>query len=114
MPQTIVGIDIGTYSVKVAQIERSFKSFEFVNFFERKIQYNELLKPEESISVTLQGMIDDFGIKWDQAICGYPGQKVSSRVVTLPFGSLKKIDQTLEFELEAFTRSGKLGFRRWK
>lgn len=102
MPQTIIGIDIGTYSVKIAKIERSFKSFEFVDFFERKILYNEILKPEESISVTLQGMIDDFGIKWDQVICGYPGQKVSSRVVTLPFGSLKKIDQTLEFELEAY------------
>lgn len=102
MPQTIVGIDIGTYSIKMAQIERSFKSFEFVHFYERKIQYNELLKPEESTAVTLQGMIDDLGIKWDQVLCGYPGQKVSSRVVTLPFGSLKKIDQTLEFELEAY------------
>lgn len=102
MPQTILGIDIGTYSIKIAQVERSFNSFEFVNFYERKIQYNELLKPEESVSVTLQAMIDDFGLKWDQAICGYPGQKVSSRLVTLPFGSLKKIDQTLEFELESY------------
>ena len=102
MPQTILGIDIGTYSIKVAQIERSFKSFEFVNFYERKIQYNELLKPEESVSVTLQAMIDDIGLKWDQVICGYPGQKVSSRMVTLPFGSLKKIDQTIEFEMESY------------
>ena len=102
MPQTILGIDIGTYSIKIAQIERSFNTFDFVNFYERKIQYNELLKPEESMSVTLQGMMDDFGLKWDQVICGYPGQKVSSRVITLPFGSLKKIDQTLEFELEGY------------
>ncbi len=102
MPQTILGIDIGTYSIKIAQLERSFKTFEFVQFYERKIQYNELLKPEESVSVTLQAMIDDLGLKWDQAICGYPGQKISSRIITLPFGSLKKIDQTLEFELESF------------
>ncbi len=100
MPQTILGIDIGSYSVKIAKLQRSFKSFEFVNFYERKIQYNELLSPEESISVTLQGMIDDFDLKWDQVICGYPGQKTSSRLISLPFGSLSKIEETLEFELE--------------
>ena len=102
MPQTILGIDVGSYSIKIAQLERSFKTFEFVNFYERKIQYNELLKPEESLSVTLQGMFDDFGLKWDQVICGYPGNKVSSRVIDLPFGSLKKIDQSIEYELEGF------------
>ncbi|MBI4124941.1 MAG: pilus assembly protein PilM [Deltaproteobacteria bacterium] len=102
MPQTILGIDIGGYSVKIAEMERSFKGFEFVRFYERKIQYNELLSPEESISVTLQGMIDDFHLKWDQAVCGYPGNRVSSRFITLPFGSLAKIDETLEFELEGY------------
>ncbi|MDO8527624.1 MAG: pilus assembly protein PilM [Deltaproteobacteria bacterium] len=102
MPQKILGIDIGAYSIKIASLERSFKTFEFVNFYERKIQYNEILKPEESIAVTLQGMFDDFGLTYDQIICGYPGQKTSSRVITLPFGNLKKIDQTIEFELEGY------------
>lgn len=100
MPQTILGIDIGSYSVKIAKLERTFKSFDFINFYERKVQYNELLSPEESISVTVQGMIDDFDLKWDQILCAYPGQKTSSRLITLPFGSLSKIDETIEFELE--------------
>lgn len=102
MPQTILGIDIGSYSIKIAEVERSFKGYEFVNFYERAIQYNELLKPEESLMVTLQGMMDDFGLRWDQVIVGYPGQKISSRILTLPFGNLKKVEQTLEFELEGF------------
>lgn len=100
MPQTILGIDIGSYSVKIAQIERSFKSFEFVRFYERRIGYNELLTPEESLTVTLQGMIEDFGLRWDTVICGFPTLQVSSRSITLPFGSLNKIDQTFEYELE--------------
>lgn len=102
MPQTILGIDVGSFSIKIAEVERSFNTYELVRFYERKIQYNELLKPEESIAVTLQGMIDDFGLRWDQIICGYPGQKISSRLLTLPFGNLRKIDQTIEFELEGF------------
>ena len=102
MPQTILGIDIGSYSIKIAKLTRSFKGFDFINFYERRIQYNELLSPEESTAVTLQGMIDDFNLKWDQAICGYPGHKTSSRLITLPFGSLSKVDETLAFELEGF------------
>lgn len=102
MAQTIIGIDIGSFSIKIAELKRSFKSFEFNRFFEKKIQYNELLSPEESVSVTLQGMIDDLGLHWDQAICAFPAHKVSSRFLTLPFGNLSKIDQSLEFELEGF------------
>ena len=102
MGQQIVGIDIGTYSVKIACLERSFKSFEFVRFYERKIPYNELLSPEESISSALQGLIEDSGIRWDTCICGYPGQKTGARLLTFPFGNLKKIDQSIEFELENY------------
>ena len=102
MTQKIIGIDIGTYSVKIACLERNFKSFDFVRFFERKIQYNELLKPEESMSLALQGLMEDSGISGDTVICGYPGQKTASRVLTFPFGGLKKIDQSIEFELENY------------
>lgn len=102
MTQKILGIDIGSHSVKIAEIERSFKGFEFVRFYERKIVYNELLKPEESMAVTLQGLIDDNNLKCDSAIAGYPGEKISARQIELPFGSTKKIDQTIEFELEEY------------
>lgn len=100
MAQKILGIDIGTYSVKIAELERSFNGFTFLNFYERKIVYNELLKPEESMAVTFQGIIDDNNLKCDVAISGYPGEKTSAREIELPFGNAKKIDQTIEFELE--------------
>lgn len=102
MPQTILGIDIGSYSIKAALLERSLKAFRFIQFYERRIQYNDLLSPEESVAVTLQGMVDDFQLKADQIICGYPANQVSSRLLTLPFGNLAKIDQSLEFELEGY------------
>ncbi len=102
MPQTILGIDIGSYSIKIAQIQRSFKSFELVKFFERQIKYSELLTPEEATTAALIGIIEDNALTWDQAIVGLPGQFVSSRLISLPFGNKKKIDQTVEFELENY------------
>jgi len=102
MPQRIIGIDVGSYSVKVALVERSFKSFEFVEFYERPIQYNEMLSPEESISIAIQGLMDDHNLAWDLSSCGFPSQKVTSRLVTFPFGSRKKIDQTIELEIETY------------
>lgn len=100
MPQTILGIDVGSYSIKVAQIRRTFKSFELIKFYERQIRYTDLITPEEATSAALTAIIDDNALKWDNAIVALPGQFVSSRLITLPFGSKKKIDQTIEFELE--------------
>lgn len=102
MPQTILGIDVGSYSIKIAQIRRTFKNFELIKFFERQIQYNELLTPEEATVAALTGVIEDNALTWDQVIVGTPGQLVSSRLITLPFGNKKKIDQTIEFELENY------------
>lgn len=101
MPQKIIGVDVGSYSVKVAEVERSFKSFAFTNFYERRIQYNELLSPEESVAIALQGILDDNDLSWDLVCAGMPGQRVSSRLLTFPFGSAKKINQTVTFEMES-------------
>ncbi|MBT3182339.1 MAG: pilus assembly protein PilM [Deltaproteobacteria bacterium] len=102
MPNRIIGIDLGSYSVKVAVIERSFRTFSFVEFYERPIQYNELLSPEESKAIALQGLIDDYNMSWDVASSGLPSQRVTSRLLTFPFGSTKKIDQAITFEIESF------------
>ncbi len=102
MPHRIVGIDVGSYAVKIAVVERSFRSFAFTEFYERRIQYNELLSPEESIAIALQGLIDDHNVSWDFTCVGFPSQRVTSRLLTFPFGSLKKIDQTVQFEIESY------------
>ena len=102
MPQRILGLDIGSYSIKVAELERSFKSFELVHFYERPVQYNDVLTKEESITAAIQAIIEDNGLVWDDIVCALPGEKVATRPISLPFGNMRKIDQTVQFEIEEF------------
>ncbi|MBI2343235.1 MAG: pilus assembly protein PilM [Deltaproteobacteria bacterium] len=100
MAQTILGIDVGTYSVKVAEVRRSFNLFQFTNFYERRIQYNEVLSREESIAAALQGVLEDNALTWDSAYAALPSAVIATRILELPFGSTKKIAQTIPFEVE--------------
>ncbi|MBI4365933.1 MAG: pilus assembly protein PilM [Deltaproteobacteria bacterium] len=100
MPQTILGVDVGSYSVKVAEIVRSFKRFAFIHFYERRIQYSEVLTREESIAAAVQGVLEDNALTWDAAYVAMPGRAVATRFVDFPFGQAKKIDQAIEFEIE--------------
>lgn len=100
MPQIVLGIDVGSYSVKIARIERSFKSFEMTGFFERVVQYSDVLSPEESRVSALQSLIEDERLVADQIACSMPGNLVSARNLDLPFGSRGKVAQMVEFEIE--------------
>ncbi|MDO8461737.1 MAG: pilus assembly protein PilM [Deltaproteobacteria bacterium] len=102
MPQKVLGIDVGSYSIKIAEIERTYKGFELVNFYERVISHNELLSDEESASATLQKLVDDFSLKGDMVLTALPGSLTATRVLELPFSNHKKIDSTIEFEMEGY------------
>lgn len=99
--QKIVGLDIGSYSVKAAVLERSFKSFGFIAFYEKAIFYRDVLSHDESVAIAVQSLIDDHNLTWDVLSCAVPGQRVSSRVVAFPFTGSKRIDQAVKFEIES-------------
>jgi len=102
MVQRILGIDLGSYSVKVAEVTRSFKAFEFVGFYERRIQYNELLSPEESTAIALQGLLDDHHLQGDLVYTAISGRSYSARLLSFPFSSSKRLTQAVQFEIETF------------
>jgi len=101
MAQTILGIDLGSYSVKIAQIQRTFGEFKLVNFFEVPLVAEEVLSYPQAASAALRKFISDNPIPYDSCVVSLPGNQVSFRVLDLPFTNAKKIDQTIEFELES-------------
>lgn len=101
MPQTILGIDVGSFSVKVAQIERGFGEFKIVGFYEVPLVAEQVLNFEQAVSAALTKFLEENPIPYDSCILSVPGSMTAFRFLDLPFGNTKKIDQTIDFELEA-------------
>ena len=104
MPQRILGIDVGSYSIKVAEIERSFRSFDLIGFYEQPIGAAPAPGGEAPPAEmeALQRLFEEYNISREFLFTLLPGQKTAIRMIELPFGNFKKIDSTIEFELENY------------
>jgi general secretion pathway protein L len=102
----IVGLDLGSYSIKVVQVEARGRSGDF-----EVVGYDELDVPPipEGEASTLAdrhkealGLLKERGaLRGDIFVTGLPGDKAAVRTLTFPFSDPRKIQQTLPFELEA-------------
>lgn len=101
MAQTILGVDIGSYSVKVTELKRSLREFEITRFFESQVNQSPRLTHEEAASAALRTIIEKNELVGDVVSVSLPAHHLASRVIELPFTNVKKIEQTIEFELES-------------
>lgn len=102
MSQLILGIDIGSYSIKVAEIERTVKEFHLVGFFEQPIVNAESMGKEGATAQALARLFEEYNLSTQAAYTALPGQLTSHRAIDLPFADFKKVDQTIEFEMENY------------
>lgn len=102
MPQTILGIDIGSYSVKVTQLERGFGEFKVLNFFELPLIASESLDTQQAGVHALSKFFQEHPIVYDYVVLALPGQNLASRRLEMPFTNRSKILQTVGFELEDY------------
>lgn len=102
MAQTIVGIDLGSFSVKVSILERSLRDFELVWFEEQTINQASRLSHEEASASALRVLLEKKQIPLDNVAVNFPAHHLACRVLELPFTNVKKIEQTLDFELENY------------
>jgi len=109
MNRTILGLDMGNSSLSAVVIEKPLKGFSIKESL--SISYDDLETKEspdnsetypslfEQALSTLLEKIDCKGLSSVALVI--PSSEVSFRNITLPFRSLKKIRQVLEFELAA-------------
>lgn len=94
----IVGLDIGSYSIKGVAIDVGFRQLELLSFFEEKLPQEV---KTETIQKTLQSLfVQNYILPSFKIVSAVNGTYVSSRFITLPFSDKTKVAQTLPFELE--------------
>jgi len=101
MAQTIIGLDIGSFSVKVVTMTASFRSMSWTGFREYEIPHGERDRPHRAAAEVLRDVSENLKSTSAFVVTALPGDRVMSRFVTLPFDDPKRLDSVLGFELEA-------------
>jgi len=95
-----VGLDIGTRSIKVAEIEGTFKKYKLVRFSELDFPaLDRSLEPEEVVE-TVSEFLKGLKIGRDCVITLLPAHCTTIREITVPFKNEEQIRKVVKFEAE--------------
>lgn len=98
--QKIIGLDIGSYSIKAVEIINTFKSYEIANFYEQVIPVREDTDPDVVVPSTMEQLFRENALDADRIITAMPGQYISSRVLSFNFSDPRKIQAAVFSEVE--------------
>ena len=89
--QKIIGLDIGSYSIKAVEIINSFKSYEITNFYEKVIPVSEDKTKEELLPICMEELFRENNLEADRIVTAMPGQFISSRIIPFNFSDPRKL-----------------------
>jgi type IV pilus assembly protein PilM len=101
MATKIVGLDLGTHTVKVCELVTTFRNFELVGFGSEPVEG----PPDGSPTVThiaeaARRLLERRGLLGETLMCALPPGYSSTVVLELPFDQPKKIEAVLPFQLD--------------
>lgn len=102
MAQNILGIDLGSFAVKLVLIERRARTFRLIEFIEQPLNQSSRLSHEEQVALALEQLFAQRKLAADVVCVSLSGHLLSSRLIDIPLTQAKKIAQAIEFELEGF------------
>jgi general secretion pathway protein L len=101
MAHKILGVDLGAYSVKVAELEAGFRQSLLVGLYEKTLLPAHEGETELSRAArTLAELISEEKLE-PEMVATTLGGEATLRLLTLPFSDRKKIEQVLGYELES-------------
>ncbi|MCY4443937.1 MAG: type II secretion system protein GspL [Proteobacteria bacterium] len=102
--QRIIGLDIGSYSIKAVEIINSFSSYHIENFYEKVIStdspdHNQMSKDERLVAC-MKELFESNQLEADRIVTAMPGQYISSRMLKFPFSDQRKIAASVAYQVE--------------
>ena len=95
-----VGIDIGSFSIKVAELEGSGSSIRVTALKEQPLSQKPGVDKELELITHLKEVISSYKAEETRFVLGLPQDRISTRVLQFPFKEKFKILKSLPFELE--------------
>lgn len=96
----VLGVDLGSFSIKIAELETSSKGYIFNNFFEIPLS----LDPNRDRGLQIIEALREFSSRYNPAdtkwVIGIPQHQLSVQFKRFPFRERSKIYKSLAFELE--------------
>lgn len=95
-----VGIDIGTYSIKVAEVEPTSKSYIIRRIQEFPLSLDLTKDRKIEIIDTLRTLFSNYDLDRTQFVFGLPQKYVSGRLLSFPFRERFKVQKAIASQLE--------------
>jgi len=96
----ILGLDIGSYSLKGVLIQSNFRNFEVVDCYLKTLPISEGNHAPDHIARAIYDFMFENTLQVDSIHVGISGTHCSSHTLMLPFHDKRKIEQTITFEIE--------------
>jgi len=93
--KNVLGLDLGTHSVKAIEIRQSLRNFEIVTSCSFPLP-----DPDTSVAELARSLVVENRLSTEHVVAALRGDRVSMRRLTLPFGDSKKITAAIPFEIE--------------
>jgi len=106
----VLGIDIGSSSIKVVELEEIGTKYQLKNLGEVPIAQGLIvgksIEDSEAVSTTLSGLLDDMGVESDDAAVSISGDPVLIKRVSLPGMSSAELKKSIKWEMEQLSSGG--------
>lgn len=99
MPQRILGIDVGAWSVKGVLLEDSFRGFRVESVEEVRVIPGDAETRADRLKEAIRGLLAALPVKVDAFIAALPGEVAAARFVEMPYSDPKKVAATIGSEL---------------
>jgi len=96
----VLGLDIGSYSLKAALSRGGLGRLEVRRFMQYPLGASGESDPASAIRQAMAQFRQEEDLTGVEFVCAFPGQKASFRRLQLPFTDARKIQQTVPFEVE--------------